>query len=115
MGNDTITTPNVASYVYKLTLGNLISEDKSEKLTLEQGVSNLFDDEEKDVAYYVVLLGFKMIKRIYQPTEIVAVFGITQSITDTSGKKATTVPPFEDVTETLLQAKIGRASCRERV
>ena len=56
MGNDTITPPNVASYVYKLTLGNLISEDKSEKLTLEQGVSNLFDDEEKKVAYYVVFL-----------------------------------------------------------
>ena len=100
------TTPNGASFVYRLTLGSLISEEKSEKLTLEQGVSNLFDDEEKDVAYYVVLLGFKMIKRIYQPTEIEAVFDITQSITDTSGKKATTVPPFEDVTETLLRRRV---------
>ena len=99
MENGTATTPTGASYVYRLTLGSLISEEKSEKLTLEQGVSNLFDDEEKDVAYYVVLLGFKMTRRIYQPTEIEAVFDITQSITDTSGKKATMVPPFEDVTD----------------
>ena len=106
MGNDTITTPNVASYVYKLTLGNLISEDKSEKLTLEQGVSNLFDDEEKKVAYYVVFLGFKMTRRIYQPTEIEAVFDITQSITNASDNNETTVPPFEDVTETLLRRTV---------
>ena len=106
MENGTATTPTGASFVYRLTLGSLISEEKSEKLTLEQGVSNLFADEEKDVAYYVVLLGFKMIKRIYQPTEIVAVFDITQSITDTSGKKVTTVPPFEDVTETLLRRRV---------
>lgn len=106
MENGTATTPTGASYVYRLTLGSLISEEKSEKLTLEQGVSNLFDDEEKDVAYYVVLLGFKMTRRIYQPTEIEAVFDITQSITDTSGKKATTVPPFEDVTETLLRRRV---------
>ena len=106
MGNDTITTPNVASYVYKLTLGNLISEDKSEKLTLEQGVSNLFDDEEKKVAYYVVFFGFKMTRRIYQPTEIEAVFDITQSITNASDNNETTVPPFEDVTETLLRRTV---------
>ena len=32
-------TPNSTPYIYKLTLGNFISEDKPGKLTLEQGVS----------------------------------------------------------------------------
>ena len=122
MENGTATTPTGASYVYRLTLGSLISEEKSEKLTLEQGVSNLFDDEEKKVAYYVVFLGFRMVKRIYQPTEIEAVFDITQSITDTTNTQATTVPPFDDVISTLLRrtvkldyAPVNTANTSDRV
>ena len=87
MGNDTTITPNGASYVYRLTLGNYISEEQSYKLTLKQGASFLFDDEEANVSYYVVFIGFKMIRKIYQPTEIVAELDNTQSITETSENK----------------------------
>ena len=103
MGNDTTITPNGAYYVYRLTIGNYISEEQTEKLTVEQGASIPLEDEEKNVSYYVVFLGFKMIRKIYQPTEIVAELDVTQNITENSGTTETTAPTFKDVNETLLR------------
>ena len=91
------------AYVYELTLGNYLSGKASDEHKLKQGNSFKCDDEELKVSYYVVFLGFKMIRRIYQPSEIVAELDVTQSITDTSGTKKTTTPSFDDVNETLLR------------
>ena len=101
-------TPNSTPYIYKLTLGNFISEDKPGKLTLEQGVSIFLDDKEKDVSYDIILLNIKVNRKIYQPTEIEAELDIIQKITngsEDSGTK-TTAPSFEAVTALFLRRSV---------
>ena len=107
MENGTTTT-NSTPYIYKLTLGNFISEDKPGKLTLEQGVSIFLDDKEKDVSYDIILLNIKVNRKIYQPTEIEAELNIMQKITDGSEKSGakTTAPSFEAVTALLLRRSV---------
>ena len=107
MENGTTTT-NSTPYIYKLTLGNFISEDKPGKLTLEQGVSIFLDDKEKDVSYDIILLNIKVNRKIYQPTEIEAELDIIQKITngsEDSGTK-TTAPSFEAVTALFLRRSV---------
>ena len=99
------TNQNGTIFIYRLTLGNFISEDKPGRLTLEQGDSIFLDDKEKNVSYDIVLLNIKVNRKIYQPTEIEAELDIMQKITDASETKTTT-PSFEAVTALFLRRSV---------
>ena len=93
-------------FVYRLTFGNVIAkvENQPAMLQLEQGVSYRISDGNKD--YFLLLCGVKINRKIYQPTEIEAELDITETITDTSGKKTGSAPKFSDVRDFLLQREV---------
>ena len=91
------------NFFYRLTLGHFISEKESDELLLEQSNRILFDDKKKKVSYYVTLLGVKVNRKIYQPTEIEAEIDFMQKATDSTEDEKTQAPSFEAVSDLLLK------------
>ena len=91
------------NFFYRLTLGHFISEKESKELLLEQSKRIQFDDKEKKVSYYVTLLGVKVNRKIYQPTEIEAEIDFMQKTTDSTEDEKTQAPSFEAVSDLLLK------------
>lgn len=74
-----------ASFVYRLLFGDFIAyagKQQPARLLLEQGIRKEFSDGSKN--YYLQLLGIKVNRKIYQPTEIEAELDIMQTITGSS-------------------------------
>ena len=88
---------------YRLTLGHFISEKQPNDLILEQGNRIQFDDKDKKFSYYVTLLGVKVNRKIYQPTEIEAEMDFMQKTTDSTETEKTQAPSFEAVSDLLLK------------
>ena len=92
-----------ALFIYRLTFGNVIANTDKQptELKLEQGERQ--DVSDSTNVYHLLLCGVKVNRKIYQPTEIEAELDITQSITDTTGQKASSAPKFNEVKSLFLQ------------
>ncbi|MBR0527971.1 MAG: hypothetical protein IJJ98_14975 [Prevotella sp.] len=106
MGTD---STNNTLFIYRLTFGDVIAYDNDPKqmakLEINQGVRKKISDGTN--SYYLLLLGIKVNRRIYQPTEIEAELDITQTTTDGSNQKSDTAPKFSDIRGLLLQRQVN--------
>ena len=96
-----------ASFVYRLLFGDFIAyagKQQPARLLLEQGIRKEFSDGSKN--YYLQLLGIKVNRKIYQPTEIEAELDIMQTITGSSSQETNVAPKFNDVKTLLLQRQV---------
>ena len=96
MGTDS--TKNTL-FIYRLTFGDVIAYDNDPKqmakLEINQGVRKEISDGTN--SYYLLLLGIKVNRKIYQPTEIEAELDITQTTVGLSNQEESTAPQFDDV------------------
>ena len=106
--NDTSGTIISAHFVYKITFGNSITASNSQikELTLEQGVSTIFQDKNSEESYHVTLHGVKVNKKIYQPTEIECELDFMTVTIDASGNEHSKAPSFEAVTNMFLNREV---------
>ena len=106
MGTDS--TKNTL-FIYRLTFGDVIAYDNDPKqmakLEINQGVRKEISDGTK--SYYLLLLGIKVNRKIYQPTEIEAELDITQTTVGLSNLEESTAPQFDDVRNLLLQRQVS--------
>ena len=94
---------------YRLTFGDVIAYDNDPKqmakLEINQGVRKEISDGTN--SYYLLLLGIKVNRKIYQPTEIEAELDITQITVGLSNLEESTAPQFDDVRNLLLQRQVS--------
>ena len=106
MGTDS--TKNTL-FIYRLTFGDVIAYDNDPKqmakLEINQGVRKEISDGTN--SYYLLLLGIKVNRKIYQPTEIEAELDITQITVGLSNLEESTAPQFDDVRNLLLQRQVS--------
>ena len=106
MGTDS--TKNTL-FIYRLTFGDVIAYDNDPKqmakLEINQGVRKEISDGTN--SYYLLLLGIKVNRKIYQPTEIEAELDITQTTVGLSNLEESTAPQFDDVRNLLLQRQVS--------
>ena len=106
MGTDS-TKKNL--FIYRLTFGDVIAYDNDPKqmakLEINQGVRKEISDGTN--SYYLLLLGIKVNRKIYQPTEIEAELDITQITVGLSNLEESTAPQFDDVRNLLLQRQVS--------
>jgi hypothetical protein len=106
MGTDS--TKNTL-FIYRLTFGDVIAYDNDQKqmakLEINQGVRKEISDGTN--SYYLLLLGIKVNRKIYQPTEIEAEPDITQTTVGLSNLEESTAPQFDDVRNLLLQRQVS--------
>ena len=96
-----------ASFVYRLLFGDFIAyagKQQPARLLLEQGIRKEFSDGSKN--YYLQLLGVKVNRKIYQPTEIEAELDIMQATVGSSNQQENTAPQFNDMRNLLLQRQV---------
>ena len=97
-----------ALFSYRLSFGDVIAYDddphQMSKLQLEQGVRKEISDGSHN--YYLLLLGVKVNRKIYQPTEIEAELDIMQATIGSSNQQENTAPQFNDVRNLLLQRQV---------
>lgn len=91
---------------YRLSFGNIIGKKDNQPAILQLVQGERLDVSDSNNVYHLLLCGVKMNRKIYQPTEIEAELDITQSITDTTGKTASSAPKFEDVKGLFLQREV---------
>ena len=95
-----------ALLAYRLSFGNIIGKKDNQPAMLQLVQGERLDVSDSNNVYHLLLCGVKMNRKIYQPTEIMAELDITQSITDTTGKTASSAPKFEDVKGLFLQREV---------
>ena len=86
-----------ALLAYRLSFGNIIGKKDNQPAMLQLVQGERLDVSDSNNVYHLLLCGVKMNRKIYQPTEIEAELYITQSITDTTGKTASSAPKFVNV------------------